>query len=241
VKIIDACVYLLENQENDMAAMLAQMDQLGIDCAVIHPCDRYFAYENESGNEIILAISHKYPGRFIPAVTVNPWRKDASAVLMRYFDQGAKIIAFSPGVQGFNVCENLLDEILEKLSELKPNPPVYVHTGHHSFGAPSQLAMLAKRFHGLSFIMGHAGATDYGTDVVPICQMCENIFIESSFARPPGFIFKASQIGFSRAIYGSGFPLNTLSFELAEMKRLLPLEKQEDVLGKNLLRLLGEA
>lgn len=240
MKIIDSCVYLKENGQNDVADLLKQMNDLKVDKAVIHPFDKGFAYENEMGNDAVVGIYRKYPDRFIPTVTVNPWRKDALNVLMKYLEQGVKIITFSPGLQGFNLCENLLDAMLEKVSELKIKPVIYVHTGSHSFGAPSQLAILAKRFSCLSFIMGHSGATDYGTDVIAVCQMCDNIFIESSFARPPGFVAKAAQIGFNRAIYGSGFPLNEVSFELSEMKRLLPVANQQEVLGENLLKLLGE-
>ena len=76
-------------------------------------------------------------------------------------------------------------------------------------------------------------------DVVPVCSVCDNIYPESSYARPPGFVTKAESFGFEHAIMGSGYPYNQLDFEWSQMRRLLPEEQHEAVLGGNLARLLG--
>ena len=115
-----------------------------------------------------------------------------------------------------------LNSLLEELAASHPEVPVYIHTGHHSHGAPSQLFLLAGRFPGMRFIMGHSGATDYATDVVPVCRQRPNVYVESSFARPPGFIGRLPSVGWDRGIMGSGWPLNGLEFEWSEMRRLLP-------------------
>jgi len=214
--------------------LLRQMDRGGVDRAVIQPPDRCFAWENEAGNEMMITAAEKYPARFFPAVTVNPWRPDAVRVLQRYLP-AAKLLAFSPGVQGFLPSEDRLDPILETVTDI----PIYIHTGHHSSGAPSQLALLAKRFPRMNFIMGHTGSTDYAADVIPVCRMCPNIYIESSFARPPGFVKKLAEIGFDRGIFGSGYPYNDLAFEVSEMKRLCPEPHHRAVFGANFLKLMG--
>lgn len=238
MKIIDACCYLSETDDYP-ENLIRQMDISGIDIAVVHPFERGFACENEAVNDRVIDFCRKYPARLIPSVTVNPWRRDSSALIARYLDRGAKILVFDPSLQGFNICGHLLDEICERQSVQKSKIPFFFHTGHYSFGAPSQLAMLALRFPDLTFIIGHAGATDFGTDVVPVCNICRNIIIESSFARPSGFIAKAARIGFDRAVFGSGFPQNSLCLEISEMKRLLPAENRDPVLGSNLLKILG--
>jgi hypothetical protein len=86
--------------------------------------------------------------------------------------------------------------------------------------------------------MGHSGASDYANDVAPACALAANLFMESSFARPPGFIARAAAIGFDRAIMGSGHPYNDMAFEWSFMERLLAAEHRPAVLGGNLLRLL---
>ena len=103
----------------------------------------------------------------------------------------------------------------------------------------SALALVAAKHRRTHFIMGHTGATDYATDAVPVANQHANIHIESSFARPPGFVAKLKDIGYDRGIMGSGWPYNHFAFEWSEMRRLLPAAHHAAVLGDNLARLLG--
>ena len=148
------------------------------------------------------------------------------------------MLSFSPGVQGFNLSGDKLNPILKNLIALNRNIPVFVHTGHHSNSTPAQLFLLARRFPEINFVMGHSGSTDYATDVTPVVRQCENIAIESSFARPAGFVARLKDIGYDCGIMGSGFPYNDLVFEWSEMLRLLPKEHHEQVCGGNLMKLL---
>ncbi len=229
--LIDCCCVLNRPEEE----VLSEMDRAGIDCAVLHPPDECFAWENEAGNERAAKAAKRYPGRFIAGVTVNPWRAGAWEVVKRFWGENC-LLMFSPGVQGFNPAEGKLNGLLEKISKV----PVYLHTGHHSFGAPSQVAMLAKKFPDINFILGHSGATDYAGDSIPVCKTCPNLFIESSFARPLGFFNRCKEVGFDRGIFGSGYPCNAMAFEVSELKRLVPEEHHQDVFGGTLLKLLNK-
>lgn len=239
--LIDACCTI--DNEGDPAlspsGLLRVMDLSGVDRAVVHPPDRCFAFENDEGNTLTTGSAKQHPGRFIAAVTVNPWRRDGYERLQKALDGGGRIASFSPGLQGFITGCGPLNGILEKLAKSHPGVPIYIHTGHHSHGAPSQLFLLAGRFPEIHFIMGHSGATDYATDVLPVCRQRPNIYVESSFARPPGFVGRLKSVGWEKGIMGSGFPLNNLAFEWSEMRRLLPAEHREKVLGRNLAALLG--
>jgi hypothetical protein len=240
--LIDACCTIDDERLPALSAgaLLREMDLSSVDRAVVHPPDRCFAFENDEGNALTIGAAREHPGRFIPAVTVNPWRKDGYACLQKALDEGGRLAGFSPGLQGFIAGCGPLNRILERLAKDHPGVPVYVHTGHHSHGAPSQLFLLAGRFPEVRFIMGHSGATDYATDVVPVCRQRPNIYVESSFARPPGFVGRLKALGWDKGIMGSGFPLNDLAFEWSEMRRLLPAEHREKVLGGNLAALLGD-
>ena len=240
--VIDACCTIEDEDAPALSAegLLREMDLSGVDRAVVHPPDRCFAFENDEGNALTMRAARKHSGRFIPAVTVNPWRKDGCHCLQKALDEGGRLASFSPGLQGFNPGCGPLNGILDRLAKSHPGVPVYVHTGHHSHGAPSQLFLLAGRFPEIRFIMGHSGATDYATDVVPVCRQRPNIYVESSFARPPGFVGRLRAVGWDRGIMGSGFPLNNLAFEWSEMRRLLPAEHRNKVLGGNLAALLGD-
>jgi uncharacterized protein len=239
--LIDACC-MIDNEGDGLltaAGLVREMDLAGVDRAVVHPPDRCFAFENDEGNFLTTGAAGQHPGRLIAAVTVNPWRRDEYERLQKALDEGGRIVTFSPGLQGFNTSFGPLNKIMERLARSRPEVPVYVHTGHHSHGAPSQLFLLAGRFPEIRFILGHSGATDYATDVVPVCRQKTNIYVESSFARPPGFVGRLKAVGWDKGIMGSGWPLNNLAFEWSEMRRLLPAEHREKVLGGNLAVLLG--
>lgn len=239
--LIDACCTIDTERDGAFSAgaLIREMDLVGVDRAVVHPPDRCFAFENDAGNSLTTGAAGQHPDRLIAAVTVNPWRRDGSDCLQKALDGGGRIVSFSPGLQGFIASFGPLNGILERLARNRPEVPVYVHTGHHSHGAPSQLFLLAGRFPEIRFIMGHSGATDYATDVVPVCRQKPNIYVESSFARPPGFVGRLKAVGWEKGIMGSGWPLNDLAFEWSEMRRLLPPEHREKVLGGNLAGLLG--
>ena len=191
--LIDACCIIGTNSDSLPSAkeLLRQMDQAGIDKAVIHPTDRCYAWENETGNNLLLDTAKEEPDRFIPTATVNPWRPDACDIINRKVDLGVKLLTFAPSCQGFVLSSHMLDPILEMLLDKKLRVPVYIHTGHHSNAAPSQLAMLARRFPTLNFIMGHSGATDYSIDVVNVCKANKNMIRKIPPTTPgriaPGF------------------------------------------------------
>ena len=239
-QFIDACCTIggTADPEPSAEGLLAEMDRAAVAQAVLHPPDRCYAWENAAGNELVIEAAKAHPGRFIPAATVNPWRPDAGDVVRRYLDRGARVLAFSPGVQGFVLSEHRLDGILEALSSGGVMVPIYIHTGHHSHAAPSQLALIAQRFPAVQFIMGHCGSTDYAGEVSHVYRQHPNIWLEASFGRPPKFVGRLKEIGYDRAIMGSGHPYNDLAFEWAQTRRLLPAH-HEGVFGGNLLRLLG--
>jgi hypothetical protein len=226
------------DEEPSPQDLLCRMDHCRVDRAVIAPPSRCLAWANDAGNDAVLSAAATHPDRLIPAVSVNPWRPDAAEAVIGCVRRGGRILVFDPAVQGFNPCEGEVDGILRGLRDAGLTVPVYVHTGQHSFGSPSQLALLARRFPQVKFIMGHAGATDYSTDVAGVCGLAGNVLVESSCARPPGFVQRAAAVGFHRAIMGSGHPYNDMDYEWSCMERLLPAEHRLAVLGGNLLGLL---
>jgi predicted TIM-barrel fold metal-dependent hydrolase len=238
---IDACCMMKKEGDRgpSLSLLMREMNRASVDRAVVHPPDRCYAWENDEGNAQTISAAKRQTDRLIPAITANPWRADAWDSLQKAIQMGGLVLSFSPALQGFVVGSRILDPILENLAKNGLRVPIYIHTGHHSHGAPSQLFLLAGRFPEMNFIMGHSGATDYALDVIPVCLQRPNIYIESSFARPPGFVERLKSVGWEKGIMGSGFPNNDLSFEWAEMRRLLPTEHQEAVLGGNLARLLG--
>jgi len=217
--------------------LLKAMDTAGVQMAVIAPVDRYLAVDNRIGNNRLLKAAKTHPGRFIAAFSVNPWCAKRSAVeLKRCIAAGARILVLHPFIQGYLANDEISFPLLEIVSE--ENIPVYIHTGPPGNATPWQIVDLAERFPELNFIIGHCGATDFWNDVPGAAKARDNIYLESSLARPFAFHSYLKTVGRAKGIMGSYAPINDFVFEWTEMKKELPEDLWADVLGHNLKRLL---
>ena len=219
------------------SALLGAMDRAQVDWAVICPTDRMFAIGNAEVNQTILKTSRQHRKRFIPSCTVNPWLgKDALRELDRAIGEGARIFVLHPFIQGFLANDDLIFPLLDRL--IAAQLPVYIHTGQPGNSTPFQVVDLAERYPSLDFILGHCGATDFWNDAVAAGSSAENVYLESSLARPFHFARHVKAVGQKRGIMGSSAPLNDLLFEWEQLYKFLPPEMHDDVCGGNLLALL---
>jgi len=218
--------------------LVRDLDRAQVDMAVAAPGDREIAVLNRSGNDFIARAAKWFPDRILPACTVNPWfGNDAVGEFVRAVEQGARILVLHPTIQGFLINDDLADPVVGKASEL--GVPVYVHTGGHLYGAPWQLVDCAMRFSGVTFIMGHAGATDFWNDIPYAGSFASNVYIEGSFSRPFTFISHLDRAGINRGIMGSSAPRNPLVFEWEQYRKYMPPDTYGPVFGDNLARILG--
>jgi len=237
--IIDGYCVLGVDREYDLTAdaLLRAMDQAGVDQAVIAPVDRYLAVENRFGNRFIQEAAADHPRRFIAACSVNPWYGEAGQKeLHRALGDGARLLVLHPMVQGYIANDELVWPLLEAAEAAQL--PVYVHTGPPGNASPWQITDLAQRFPGLDLIMGHSGATDFWNDVNEAALAAENIYLESSLARPFSFVPRLQIVGVQRGIMGSFAPINDFGFEWDQIKQAVPAELYPQVCGGNLQRLL---
>jgi len=240
--IIDGyCTCGVERETNlSPEALLRQMEHAGVGRAVIAPEDREIALHNAAGNERVARVAARSEGRFIAACSISPWHgEDAPRLLEQAVDAGARMLVFAPALQGFNPCDELVDPLLQAAAENKL--PVYFHTGPHSTGGPTQVALLAARHPRTRFILGHCGSTDLAWDMPAVLKMnLANIWCELSFVRPwaiPGYAAIADE---SRFIFASSAPRNDLPFELQQANRFWPIAEHPGTYGDNLHMLLGE-
>jgi uncharacterized protein len=237
--IIDGYCVLGVDREYDLTAdaLLRAMDQAGVDRAVIAPVDRYLAVENRFGNHFILQHAADHPQRFIPACSVNPWYGEAGQrEFQRALGEGARLLVLHPWLQGYIANDELVWPLLE--AAWAATIPVYVHTGPPGNASPWQITDLAERYPGLDIIMGHCGATDFWNDVNDAALAAENIYLESSLARPFSFVPRLQVVGSHRGIIGSFAPNNDFGFEWDQIKQAVPAELYPLVCGGNLQRLL---
>lgn len=220
--------------------LIRQMDAAGVARAVIAPDDREIALHNAAGNARVAAIAARSEGRLIAACGVSPWHgDDAPRLLQDAVAAGARMLVLAPALQGFNPCDELVDPLVEAAAAR--NLPVYVHSGPHSMGAPTQVVMLAMRHPRTQFILAHCGSTDYGWDMPVVLSLkLPNLWFELSFVRPWTVPNYAKLTDESRFIFASSAPRNDLGFELRQLAAEWPIERHPGTFGGNLARLLGE-
>ncbi len=236
---IDGYCTLGVDREYDLTetSLLLAMDNAGVERAVIAPPDRFLAVNNREGNDNMARSANAHRGRFIPACTANPWYGESAIEgLKRAIGEGARVLVLHPQVQGFLANDDLAFPLLHLAAAEKI--PIYIHTGPPGSATPWQVVDLAERYASADFIMGHCGATDFWNDVVDAARAAENVYLESSLARPFHFAHYMSAAGKQKGIIGSWAPLNDLGFEWSQMRKFLPKDVFVEAGGKNLLRLL---
>jgi len=220
--------------------LLACMDASGVDRAVVCPVDRNLAVDNAEGNDYVLDAAAKYPDRFIAFATANPWY-GARAIeeLRRAVQAGARGLKLHSKLQGFTISDDIVNPLIEVAGE--HSLPVFVHSGTMVCAEPLQIAMLARRYPSVNFIMGHSGATDFWNDMIPGITDVKNIYLDTSLNNPSSIERYCDTMGPERLCFGTDFPQNTYPVELEKMQDAVPDDRQRQiVLGETILRLLGE-
>ncbi len=220
--------------------LLESMDRAGVARALIAPDDREIALTNEVGNQRIAEMARQSGGRLVAACTVNPWHgNQAQSLVHDAVKEGARMLVLSPLLQGFSPCDDLLDPLLDATAEHQL--PVYLHTGPHSHGAPTQVLLLASRRPDARFILGHCGSTDYAWDMPAILKTAPpNLWFELSFVRPWAMPQYAQQTDEARLIFASSAPRNDMGFELGQFDRAWPIAEHPGMYGLNMARLIEE-
>ena len=240
-ELIDA--YAIPGRERETALdpgeLLRQMDTAGISRAVIAPEDRELAVWNESGNRRLLEVAGASEGRLIPSCTASPWRGEQGVSLVRdAVDAGARMLVLDPLCQGFVLTDEVADPLLRFAGDRRL--PVYVHTGAHSVGAPTQAVLLAARFPQTPFILAHCGSTDYAHDMRAVFQAAPaNVWFELSLVRPWGMAAYGALLSTDRFIFATSTPRNDPVFEVREFGRHWPLDEHPATYAGNILALIG--
>jgi predicted TIM-barrel fold metal-dependent hydrolase len=238
--IIDAHVLVGEARYHklDPARLVEQMDRCGIDQALISPVDREMAVHNREGNDRVLAIARRYPGRLLAYAAANPWYDGAVAELERALGEGAAAVKLHPPLQGFMILEDLVHPLIEVAA--RHRVPVYVHTGTPAYALPLQLVELALEYSEVAFIMGKNGKTDFWMDVIPALQAADNIFGDTAHDFPERGMDKMFKtVGSKRMIFSSNHPVSRNALEVEKVRNMnVPEADKEAILGGNMSRLL---
>ena len=229
--------------DGTLASLLTQMDQDGVDIAVVQSIATN-PQQQAKVNDFAMEINAH--SRFFAFGSVHPDAPDALEELERIADAGLKGIKFHPEYQQFYANDEKMKPIYRKISEL--GLITLFHAGTDIGFPPPYHAMPEHLLGALRWLDGpvvaaHWGGAGCGPEVVD--KLCgENLYFDLSFGY--GVISKpvAQKIidthGPDRLLFGSDMPWHRPEWELRLLDTLtLSDTDRQKILHQNAAKLLG--
>lgn len=237
--ILDGHVTIGRNRDVALSVeeLLATMDALGIDRALVAPPEGTIPVRNREGNELTAAAAARSDGRLLAYAVASPWLgAQALEELERARETGARALKLDPGLQGFDLLDGQADPLVAFAAE--SGWPVYVRTGTPPHGLPLQLAALAERHPEVAFLIGKSGATDFGQDGPPALAQAPNLYADTAHINWPVALAARGQA--DRVVFTTDAPFADPAVELARVTEApLAGDVRAAILGGTLASLLG--
>ena len=232
--------------DREPAALLAAMDGAGIGRSVVSAgglldLDRLSAQITDGGRADVAAGNDRVheqcarsAGRLLPFFFADPVRDVEAYRAAAGRFRGLEI---SPAVHGFRLDDPAVAALVTIAGAARH--PVYVVTLAHPGTRTTDLAALARRFPGVTFVWGHCGHT--GLDLVGLTDLAPvpNVHAEISGCLTVTAVQAVRRLGVSRVLFGTEYPLQHPRVELAKVAALgLTPPQLRAVLAGNAGRLL---
>jgi len=193
----------------------------------------------EYGNDALLALCREFPARIRGYATVNPnYTAHALAEIGRCLAQGMIGIKLAASRRA---TDALLDPVCQIARERAV--PILHHIWQHrrrdwpgqEASDAAELAVLAQRHPGVSFILAHiAGGGDWQHSL-PAVRHVPNVFVDLSGSGVDGGMLEAclEAVGVGRLLWGADLTLDTGWAKLRYLERLLDADALERVKWRN--------
>jgi len=228
--------------------LLAVMDEHRIDRAVVtiggvidpdllsEQVIRGGHVETDADNDALLAACEESDGRLLPMFFANPHRDPKD-----YGGRAAKFrgLEISPAVHGVDLTGRRVFALVAVAAEF--GHPVYtVCLGRPGAGAPDLVA-LAQAFPSVTFVLGHCGFVGIDLYALNTVRPERNIVAETSGCYTGVAAAAVERLGADRVLFGTDYPMQHPSVELAKLRALELTEATLDkVAWRNAHRILGE-
>ena len=214
----------------DPEAILRHAAEVGIDRTVIFPIENT---TYEKANEDIAQLCRRYSGRFVGFAKHNPITEKGllrSLLLREHYELG---------LRGLKLHQQPTPELLDVVKEL--GIPVLYH--------PKRVALYEEflpSYPTIDFIMAHLGSDTSENwhehlAAIDLAKRYPNVYLDTSTVVLTSYLEKAIQeLPVGRIVFGSDEPEVDCRMEIFKIRVLkLPKEKEDLILGGNMLRLLG--
>ncbi|MEO3746336.1 amidohydrolase family protein [Plantactinospora sp. B5E13] len=190
--------------------------------------------ETDADNEAVLAAGTASGGRLVPFYFANPHRP-----VDDYARRGAEFhgLEISPAVHGVPLTDPRTEAFVAEAGRLAH--PVYLVCLTRPGCTVADLTWLAGRHPEVTFVLGHSGIGNIDYHGVDLVAPVPNILVETSGGYSGVLRAAIDRLGARRVLFGSEFPLQHPSVELAKY-RAVGLEPAQWALvaWENAIRLL---
>ncbi len=222
------------------ADLLMQMDESGVDYAVIHMVAPAPSNVRDTNTWLI----NLKQDRFIKFGTIHPHFKEFDDELKRLSDNNVTGIKFQPDIQQFDPDDRSTTYALYE-AIARHNMTVMFHVGGEPLpgpddrSKPDMIHRVAVDFPDLIIIAAHLGGLNMWDDVYRFLAGMDNIYMESSLSYPyihPDLAEKIiTKHGHEKIFFGTDYPFGSIkkSLEAARSVPFLTEEQSLDILGRN--------
>jgi hypothetical protein len=218
----------------DPEVVLRHMEEAGIDYTIIHP-----AGSHEGANEEVAGLCRRYPGKFIGFANHRPSREKGRIRSMLFHE------VRELGLRGVGeLSEAPTREMLDAVREL--GIPVLYHPGNDHGEYVELCQECVPQYPDVNFILCHLGSDtsdDWRKHLagIELAKAYPNLYLETSAVIITPYLEKAiRELPAEKIIFGSDGESVDSRTEIYKIRvQKLPKEKEELILGGNMLRLLG--
>lgn len=233
----------------DMALYFKEMEEAGIDLAVVH--GRQTPTEGYVPNDDIIELIEEYPGKFIGFAGLDLTDIDKAIKEMErtVVGHGFKGISVEPGYFNMYIDDERLMPLYKRCEELGAicslTASIFVGPDM-SYCHPVHIQRVAQKFPNLKIAIDH-GCWPYVQEALGLALYCKNIYLFPDFYGyipnmpfADEFVKAANYYLKYRMLFASGYPIRAQGQSLEQFKALdFREDVREYVLYKNAQELLG--
>lgn len=223
-------------------AIVRVMQQVGIDRSYVSPMS--WMVDEQLGFRQLDDAASRFPRQIVGVPVANPNRPDQAIALLEDWDArfGIKIVKIHPDAHEYSLRWDGYREILEAAAD---RWVVLTHTWLGSpWSSPADLAHLAERFPGTTFLAGHSGGPVNGVrESIAVASRHPNVYLDltGSLVLDGVIEWMVDELGASRVLFGTDAAFLDPRPQLGRvvMARIGADEKRQ-ILGDNLKRIFEE-
>lgn len=205
--------------ESTEEALLAAMDAAGVDASIVMPSAG--CADAAAIHDRIAELGQQHPGRIFGMIQINPHTDEDiyAAEAERCVDElgfvGVKIHPLGYGVNPRSRDAEMVFRVARDLSI-----PVMIHTGSGlPWSLPALWIPLAQKYGDVSVVLAHAGMGIFTAEAHLAAQLCDNVYLEMSWAKPHELKWLIDDLGAQRIMMGGDLNSN-LAVEVFKFRSL---------------------